>query len=189
MIFSVLLVAVGTAVAAYGEINLSLIGMFFMFSSETGEAIRLVRETHGKVHSTVYPSANTPNILIPCLYLLIQVMTQYLLVGLKFHPIEGLMYLSPACCVWLFAGAAAREFPAIAQANSMAIIYEHPLLFMLAAVMGFAVNGLAYTAIKLASSLTLKVSSHRTSNRSSSWRCLFTSHWVTLMALCMDHCG
>jgi len=43
MIMSVMLVAVGTAIAAYGEINLSFIGMFFMFSSETGEAIRLVR--------------------------------------------------------------------------------------------------------------------------------------------------
>lgn len=28
--------------AAYGELNLSVLGLFFMFTSETGEAIRLV---------------------------------------------------------------------------------------------------------------------------------------------------
>ena len=32
----------GTAMAAYGELNLSIIGLIYMFSSETGEAIRLV---------------------------------------------------------------------------------------------------------------------------------------------------
>jgi hypothetical protein len=32
----------GVALAAYGEVNLSIIGLIFMFSSETGEAIRLV---------------------------------------------------------------------------------------------------------------------------------------------------
>lgn len=42
MIASVLLTAGGTALAAYGEVNMSIVGLVFMFSSETGEAIRLV---------------------------------------------------------------------------------------------------------------------------------------------------
>eukprot|EP00983_Pelagomonas_calceolata_P021663 678436-Pelagomonas_calceolata.AAC.4 len=32
----------GTAMAAYGELNLSILGLIYMFTSETGEAIRLV---------------------------------------------------------------------------------------------------------------------------------------------------
>lgn len=57
LVSSVLLIALGTAMASYGELNFSVIGVLFMFLSETFESIRLV-------------------------------MTQILLVGLKFHPSE-----------------------------------------------------------------------------------------------------
>lgn len=55
LILAVLLIAVGTAIASYGEVNLSVVGVLCMLASEMFEATRLV-------------------------------MTQILLVGLKFHP-------------------------------------------------------------------------------------------------------
>ncbi len=42
MIFSVLLIAAGTMLSAYGEINLNSLGLLNMFSSEATESARLV---------------------------------------------------------------------------------------------------------------------------------------------------
>ncbi|KAK9865387.1 hypothetical protein WJX84_008174 [Apatococcus fuscideae] len=104
LISSVLLIALGTAIASYGEINLNIIGVICMFASESFEATRLV-------------------------------MTQVVLVGLKFNAVEGLMYLAPACFAWLLLGS----------------------LILEGSCLGLYVNALAYMVIQTGSSLTLKV--------------------------------
>ncbi|GAB4814468.1 hypothetical protein N2152v2_001514 [Parachlorella kessleri] len=126
LIVSVSFIALGTALASVGEVNLSTTGILIMFLSEAFEAIRLV-------------------------------MTQVLLVGLKFHPIEGLLYLAPACTFWLLLGSACLEFPRMAQSGAFLLMLQRPVKFTVAAAMGFMVNSLAYIVIQTASSLTLKV--------------------------------
>lgn len=119
-------IAIGTAVASFGEINLSVAGVTYMMLSECFEATRLV-------------------------------MTQILLVGLKFHPIEGLMYLAPACTFWLVIGVATLDLRRMLEEGAFQLIADRPLMYLAAAAMGFGVNALAYIVIQTASSLTLKV--------------------------------
>ncbi|EFN55220.1 hypothetical protein CHLNCDRAFT_134469 [Chlorella variabilis] len=85
------------------------------------------------------------------------VMTQLLLTGLRFHPIEGLMYLAPACTFWLLIGSTVLELRPMLASGAFGLMLERPVKFLAAAMMGFAVNSLAYIVIQSASSLTLKV--------------------------------
>lgn len=85
LIVAVLLIALGTAMASYGEVNMSWLGLTFMFASETFEAIRLV-------------------------------MTQMLLVGLKFHPSEcppiGYIHCRSECLFAVYIACLLDEGPA-----------------------------------------------------------------------------
>lgn len=126
LVFSVLIIALGTAIASAGEVNLNLLGVLIMMSSEAFESVRLV-------------------------------LTQFLLTGYRFHPIEGLMYLAPACTFWLMLGSLSLEYRRMVSANVLEVVMMSPLKFLCAAAMGFAVNALAYIVIQVASSLTLKV--------------------------------
>ncbi|CAD7700495.1 unnamed protein product [Ostreobium quekettii] len=126
MILSVLIVAFGTAMASYGEVQMTAVGMAAAFLSSGSEAIRLV-------------------------------LTQHVLVGHKFHPIEGLMYLAPACIFWLFLGVAFFEYGTMVEANAFALVMRSPLTYLTAAALGFGVNSLGYWVIVLSSSLTLKL--------------------------------
>lgn len=85
------------------------------------------------------------------------VLTQYLLVGRQFHPIQGLMYISPACSFWLIVQAMYLEWPNMPFHSTALLVQKHSWEFLAAAFAGFGVNLLAVSVIKLASSLTLKV--------------------------------
>jgi hypothetical protein len=126
LIASVSIIAGGTALAGYGTLNASLLGMLIQLASESAEACRLI-------------------------------MTQTLLQGLSFHPIEGMLYLAPASVVWMAAGAAAFEVRPMLASGDWAIVMANPGLFAAAASMGFLVTTLAFFTIQLCGSLTLKV--------------------------------
>lgn len=85
------------------------------------------------------------------------VMIQLLLTGMKFHPIEGLMYLAPACAFWLGLGSLLIESRLMVRQGALEVVLQSPLKFATAAMLGFLVNSLSYVVIQSASSLTLKV--------------------------------
>ncbi|GAB4823501.1 hypothetical protein N2152v2_010547 [Parachlorella kessleri] len=85
------------------------------------------------------------------------VMTQVLLQGFKFHPVEGLKYLAPSCTAWLFLGSALFELRAMLAKGAFGFILANPGPFLATAILGFFVNWLNYYVIKNASALTLKV--------------------------------
>lgn len=83
--------------------------------------------------------------------------TQLMLTGLKFHPVEGLLHLAPACLLWLSLGSFIFESRLMITENAIEVAASKPFIFIVAGSMGFAVNLLAYIVIQTASSLTLKV--------------------------------
>ena len=68
------------------------------------------------------------------------------------------MYLAPACFLWLMAGVALVEWPAMRDNNALQLMVNKPFWYFAAAAMGFCVNLLAYMVIQTASPLPLKVS-------------------------------
>lgn len=94
LIGAVAAIAGGTALASAGEVNLSLIGVACMAASEAFEAARLV-------------------------------LTQTLLAAggpRSLGPIEGLLYLAPACSAWLLAGSAVLELPAMRREGAWEVV-------------------------------------------------------------------
>jgi hypothetical protein len=85
------------------------------------------------------------------------VMTQVLFKDLQFHPIEGLMYLGPACAGWLLPCSVLLEAKSMVVRGAGQVVLAHPLQFAAAGMLGFFVNGLGYIVIYNSSSLTLKV--------------------------------
>lgn len=94
LVGAVAAIAGGTALASAGEVDLSLVGVGCMAASEGFEAARLV-------------------------------LTQTLLAAggpRSLGPIEGLLYLAPACSAWLLAGSAVLELPAMRRDGAMEVV-------------------------------------------------------------------
>ena len=76
LISAIALIALGTALASFGEINLNVLGIIFMFSSETFEAIRLVMTqtllTGLKFHPSTPHDCQPPNLQRSCVFLRLQ---------------------------------------------------------------------------------------------------------------------
>lgn len=85
------------------------------------------------------------------------VLIQFLLTNRSMHPLEALKFLAPACTAWLLVGTFFLEYPQMVASDAFGKVQARPWLYLSAAVMGFAVNSLCYAAIKLTSSLTIKV--------------------------------
>jgi hypothetical protein len=85
------------------------------------------------------------------------VMTQVLLTSLQFHPLEGLMHLSPACTLCLWVGMCVLELPAMRANDALGLVRAKPGLYAASALMGFLVNVSSFMVIKYTSSLTLKI--------------------------------
>ena len=65
LISAVCVIAVGTAIASYGEVHLSTLGVIFMFSSEMFEAIRLVMTQMLLVGLKLHPSESHLSVVQP----------------------------------------------------------------------------------------------------------------------------
>ncbi|KAG2438216.1 hypothetical protein HYH02_010918 [Chlamydomonas schloesseri] len=122
------LIALGVALASYGELNLNLFGLTAMLVSVMAESVRLVLTQY------LLAAGSAP-----------------------LHPLEGLFLISSACTAVLAGQAALTEWPRLGAGGHLGLIRQHPGSFAAAACCGFLVNMLAITVIKLASSLTLKV--------------------------------
>lgn len=126
IVVCVLVIAIGTCVASYGEVHLTFAGFACVIISEIAEAARLV-------------------------------LTQYLLVGRQYEPLEGLFYLSQASALWLSVLCIAIEVPAMLHTHTYTKIISHMYLFIASGTSGFLVSLLGFHIIKSSSALTLKV--------------------------------
>lgn len=118
-------------------------------------AVGCMVSAYGEIHLTTYGLALLAlNFLAEAGRLLIM---QALLVGLAWHPLQGLRLISPAIAVFLGVGAYFTELPVMREKDALRTPGEHPLIFFMAAVLGLAVTLLGLVVIKISGATTLKV--------------------------------
>jgi len=85
------------------------------------------------------------------------VLTQFALQDCRFSLLEGQYFLAPAGAACLLLLSIVFEFPTIMEKGDFIKFHEHPLSFALAGCLGFGVQLLTSSVIKLTSSITVKV--------------------------------
>jgi drug/metabolite transporter (DMT)-like permease len=85
------------------------------------------------------------------------VLMQHLVARKQMHSLEALLYLAPACSLWLLLYVAMFEMPRMVEHQALSIVTKAPGMFLVSGCIGFGVNGMAMAVISLASALTLKV--------------------------------
>ena len=83
------------------------------------------------------------------------VLTQRLLCNLKFGAFEGLYLMAPICAAWMWGLALFLEVPKLRASGDFAKITENGDVFLIAALLGFAVNVASFLVIKRTSSVML----------------------------------
>ena len=122
---SVVVIGLGTLVAAHGEVRFVWRGVLAMSASQFTEASKLV-------------------------------LMQLLLRGQRLGPLEGLLCFSPFACLSLLVGVVALELPGLRD-GGLAMMAEHPFVFLGQAALGFLVNLLTILTVKLTSSISFKL--------------------------------
>jgi drug/metabolite transporter (DMT)-like permease len=84
-------------------------------------------------------------------------MQQHILSDLRFGVVEGVFYICSAATAFLLMAFLTLESTAFVKADGWGKISDHPLPFIVAALLAFGVNFAGFLVIKHTSSLTLKV--------------------------------
>jgi hypothetical protein len=147
--FTPTIVLVVMRIAGVGKISRLAVGFVFIIVLGT------LLEVKGELHATplglflMFSSELCEALSI--------VLTQKLLQKDNFSVVETMYVLSPPGAFLLLLAAMASEWPAMIKQGHYALILQRPSWFMLAALLGVAVNFVGYMVVQATSSLTCKI--------------------------------
>ena len=127
LVGSVTIIGLGTLLVAVGEVYFVWVGVLAMIGAMLCEASRLV--------------------------LMELSINQH---GTKLGPLEGLLYFSPFACLCLFVGVLALELGDLID-HGFGLIARFPFVFLVHALLGFAVNLLTVLLVKQTSGISFKM--------------------------------
>ena len=85
------------------------------------------------------------------------VLTQKLLINMRFGAFEGLYLMAPICTLWMWGLACFLEVPRVIASGDFGKVRDHLGVFVFAALLGFAVNVASFLVIKRTSSVMVKL--------------------------------